>query len=117
MHNFNKMTNLRSGIRLFSSGIIALQSALSAALAADNSQEILNRLYQEIISSSPAVRTVKGDSMVNPGKSSSHGQGMVLPSEKIPDLASERLREEIDKIIQDAKIRHSDAIKFLQDSK
>jgi hypothetical protein len=42
---------------------------------------------------------------------------MAQPPDKAADIASERLRIEIDKIVQDAKVRHSDAVKFMQDSK
>ncbi len=85
--------------------------------AADNDQEILNQLYREIINSSPAGKSVKMDSMRTIGKIISPDPAAASPSEIISDPVSERLEKEIEKIVQDAKIRHSDAVKFMQDAK
>ena len=106
-----------NGKRLFFTYIIALQCALTGAIAADNDQEILNQLYREIIGSSAAGKIVKSDSMGTPGITASAVREMPQPSDKTADLASERLKKEIDNIVHDAKIRHSDAVKFMQDSK
>ena len=87
------------------------------AAAADNDKDILNKLYQEIISSSPAAKSVKMDSMPTPGKTIPPDQEIGSPSEKKSDFVSERLKKEMDKIIKDAQIRHSEAVKFMQDGK
>ena len=107
----------RNGMRLFFTFIIALQCTLTGVFAADNDQEILNQLYQEIIGSSAAGKIIKSDSMETLGKTASPDREMPQPSDKTADLASERLKKEIDNIVHDAKIRHSDAVKFMQDSK
>jgi hypothetical protein len=117
MRNFFIIPDSRTGKRFFFAFTIALQCAVAGAIAADNDQEILNQLYREIIGSSPAGIIIKSDSMGTLGKAPSHDREMTQPSDKTADLASERLKKEIDKIVEDAKIRHSDAIKFMQDSK
>jgi hypothetical protein len=117
MVKINKLLRTRSGGGLFSGCIVALAGSIAAALAADNDQEILNQLYQEIISSAPSGKTAKRDSLRSPLKPPSGGREIAPPPEKLPELPSERVKQEIEKIVQDAKIRHSDAIKFIQDSK
>jgi hypothetical protein len=84
--------------------------------AADDDQEVLNQLYREIISSFPAGKSVKMDSMRTPGAIIFPDPGKAPASEKIIDPVSERLEKEIENIVQDAKIRHSDAVKFMQDA-
>jgi hypothetical protein len=85
--------------------------------AADNDQEILNRLYQEIINSSPAVKSIQMDTIRTLGKTIARDQKLVAPSEKISDPVSEHLKKELEKILKDTQLRHSDAIKFMQDTK
>jgi hypothetical protein len=85
--------------------------------AADNDKEILNQLYQEIIGSSSAAKSMKMDSMHTPDQGSSPDREMVMPSGKNSDLVSERLKKEMEKILKDAQLRHSDAVKFMQDVK
>ena len=103
--------------RIFLSCFIILQYLPAIVAAADNDQEILNKLYQEIINSSPAAKFIKTDSMPTNGKTISRDQEIVPASEKISGLVSERLKKEMEKIITDAQLRHSDAVKFMQDAK
>ena len=91
--------------------------APSLTIAGDNDQEILNQLYREIVNSSPAGNSIKIDTIRSLGKALSRDPEATPLSNKIPDPASERLSKEIEKIVQDATIRHSDAVKFIQDSK
>jgi hypothetical protein len=117
MRIFTVIPTPQKGARLFFAFFCAFQCTLTDAAAADNDQEILNQLYQEIMSSSPAGRPMKGDSAGPLGRGQSADREMAQPPDKAADIASERLRIEIDKIVQDAKVRHSDAVKFMQDSK
>jgi hypothetical protein len=94
-----------------------LQPLNPAALAADKDQEIFNQLYREIIGSSPAGKTAKMDSMRSPAGTFPHDPETASPPGGTADIVSERLKKEIDKIVQDAQIRHSDAVKFIQDTK
>jgi hypothetical protein len=55
--------------------------------------------------------------MHSAGKMISQDQAIAPSSGKIPDLVSERLKKEMEKILRDAQLRHSDAVKFMQDAK
>jgi hypothetical protein len=117
MSHYFKLPNLKGWIGFFFIGIVLLQGRTAVAIAGDNDQEILNQLYQEIVSSSDAAKVPKIDSLRTPGKVFSNDKTIAPPSDKITGLSSEKLTQEIEKIIKDAKIRHSDAVKFLQDPK
>jgi hypothetical protein len=115
-HLLKTSTNTSLG-RIFSACFIILQCLAPMSEAADNDQEVLNQLYQEIISSFPAGKSVKMDSMRTHGAIILADPREAPTSEKITDPVSERLEKEIENIIRDAKIRHSDAVKFMQDAK
>jgi hypothetical protein len=87
------------------------------SFAGDSDQEILNQLYQEIINSSPAIKSMKMDTIRTLGKTKFLDQEMVTVPEKNSGPASEQLKKEMEKVLQDAQLRHSDAIKFMQDPK
>jgi hypothetical protein len=93
-------------------GFLFIQCLTFTVAAADNEQEVFNQLYREIIASSPAEKSIKMDS-VRPAST----ENLTDPktSSSTTDPASEQLKKEIDKIVQDAKIRHSEAVKFMQD--
>lgn len=84
-------------------------------MAQDNNQEIYNQLYQEIINIS-GTGADKLDS-VGSSKVGVSEQNPGLPSGNTSDVINERLKSEMEKIIKDAQIRHSEAIKFMQDTK
>ena len=94
-------------------GLAALQCLVFTAVAADNDQDVFNQLYREIIASSPAGKSIKMDSIRPAGTGNPTDPKTSGP---VVDPVSEQLKKEIDKIVQDAKIRHSDAVKFMQDS-
>jgi hypothetical protein len=93
-------------------GLVVIQCLVFTVSAADNDQEVFNQLYREIIASSPAGKSIRMDS-VRP--SSTESITDPKSSGSIADPVSEQLKKEIDKIVQDAKIRHSEAVKFMQD--
>lgn len=93
------------------------QCLAGVSWAADNDQEILNQLYQEIINSLPAAKSIKMDTIRTLGKTIARDQKLIAPSEKNSDPVSEHLKKELEKIVKDAQLRHSDAIKFMQDAK
>jgi hypothetical protein len=82
-------------------------------MAQDNNQEIYNQLYQEIINTSGAGNSEKLDSM----GSSANAVKSIVSSEKSADVMDERLKIEMEKILKDAQVHHSDAVKFMQDTK
>jgi hypothetical protein len=84
--------------------------------AEDNNQEIFNQLYQEIVNSSVNSNPLKNDSMSS-GDNTSFKQEMGIAPEKGIDPTTEQLKKEIEKIIKDVQLRHSDAVKFMQDEK
>ncbi|HEX3019551.1 MAG TPA: hypothetical protein VHP36_04585 [Chitinispirillaceae bacterium] len=87
---------------------------------AENDSEVINDLYQEIMSAS-AIRTDTGHSSAKTNN--------VLKSEKdslssasfiqddLSDLKTDKLHKEIEKIRNDIEARHSATIKFMQDDK
>lgn len=85
-------------------------------MAQDNNQEIYNQLYLEIINISGTGNADKLDSMGSSRVGVSE-RNPGLPSGNTSDVINERLKSEMEKIIKDAQIRHSDAIKFMQDTK
>jgi hypothetical protein len=82
-------------------------------LAQEDNQEIYNQLYQEIINTSGGGNSEKLDSM---GASTSAQKSIVSPG-KGPEVMDERLKAEMEKIVKDAQVRHSNAVKFMQDAK
>jgi hypothetical protein len=114
MNLFFKNSKLAFLGRIFLACFVILPAIV---LAADNDQEILNQLYQDIINSSPAAKSIKIDTMHSSGKIISQDQEIAPSSGKNPDIVSERLKKEMEKILKDAQLRHSDAVKFMQDTK
>lgn len=93
--------------------------AVCAPSAYSDDKQILEQLYQEIIGSSNGV----GD--VDKPVKLTNGLGKPTESENMqmdnlhPDIdpAAEKLRQDIQKIVDEANIRHEDAVKFMQDTK
>lgn len=83
-------------------------------IAGDASESILlNQLYSEIMGSS-TNRTISIDSVMPttpPGNAAPGHQ-----QDASTDPSSDRLQQEIEKMMQDVRIRHSDAVKFMQDN-
>jgi len=78
----------------------------------DSNTIIYNQLYEEIIN--PAGYTEKADSI----QSQKYGTREQKPSTPTnTDIVNERLKTEMEKIIRDAQVRHSDAVKFIQETK
>ena len=97
--------------------VLLLQCFAIKAIAGDNDQEIFNRLYREIMSSAPGGQPVKTDSMVSAGEANPPESASARSSERNDNPAKERLKNEIEKIVHDAQLRHADAIKFMEDAK
>jgi hypothetical protein len=117
MYNFLKASRIIVVSQILAACFFILQCLPTIVAAADNDQEILNQLYQDIINSSPAGKSIKLDTMHTPSKTISRDQEIVPASDKNSGLVSERLKKEMEKIMRDAQLRHSDAVKFMQDAK
>lgn len=103
---------------MFRRSFAALVAAflIPAAVAAqDPDQELLNQLYREIVTSS-AGQTVSDDTFV--GKPATVPELQNGPhSTLVIDPATERLQHEIDKMVDDVKMRHLDAVRFMQETR
>jgi hypothetical protein len=82
----------------------------------DSNTVIYNQLYDEIINATGNSRAAKPDSLCSP-KSAGLEQNSGSPSQNTSDIVNERLKTEMEKIIRDAQVRHSDAVKFIQETK
>jgi hypothetical protein len=103
-------------------GLVSVFSILlcltAPSLAQENENETLNRLYREIIESAPAGISVTMDSVhLAAGAVSSDSPRIVLPAGTLSDPTNEQLKNEIEKLVQEAKTRHSGAVKFMQESR
>ena len=83
----------------------------AASVFASDDQQVLNDLYNEIMSSSAGEKVTIDSGVSKP-----------LPVDRlkagpVADPNSEKLRQEIEKIVEEAKSRHSDAVKFMQESR
>lgn len=123
-----KSTNISGGRpienRLFFTGFIIIMMLTLPGRAEDNDGVVFNRLYQEIMSSAPAELTGTLDSIrpatFNASSASSPIGDSPLPatSSKItPVPSTEQLKSKIEKMVQDANLRHSEAVKFMRDGK
>jgi hypothetical protein len=90
---------------------MALSAFLVSAPIFGDEQQVLDELYNEIIGAS-----VKDHGTIDSGSSKSApvDRFKVNP---VVDPGSEKLRQEIEKMIEEAKQRHSDAVRFMQESK
>ena len=113
MKNISIYSLITMSGRMCAAAFLLFQCLAPAALAGDNDQDVLNQLYREIISSSPDVKSFKMDTI--------HAAVKIAPPDAAAasgaDAASERLKKEIDKIVRDAQLRHSNTVKFMQDGK
>jgi len=109
-------------------GLVSIFSILlcltAPSLAQENENETLNRLYREIINSAPTGISMGMDSVchaVGAGSSvqstSADTPRIILPGGAIADPTNEQLKNEIEKLVQEAKTRHSGALKFMQESR
>lgn len=110
--------------RLLTTGFAFILLLALSDFAEENDGIIFNQLYREIMSSAPARLTGSMDSIrsaiANVSSSSSPAADSLraVPSMKKPSEAStEELKRKIDKLVRDANLRHSDAVKFMQDKK
>jgi len=94
--------------------LVAIGMVSVPSVAQDADQELFNQLYREIVSSS-AGKTILDDT-------SAGGTGVnTVPTagtaDAVPgsDKATELLQGEIDKMVDDARLRHGDAVRFMQD--
>lgn len=111
-----KLRNKSSGLNVISSAAFFVVLCFHADIFAEgDNQEIFNQLYNEIVNSSSAGNPLKTDSMGS-GDKSGLNPGMEGASEKGEGPVTEHLRKEIEKIIKEVQLRHSDAVKFMQDA-
>jgi hypothetical protein len=94
--------------------VLSIFSIPFCLMGQDSNAVIYNQLYEEIINS--AGNADKPDSMRSP-KTDVHEQKPGLPSETSAEIVNERLKTEMEKIIRDAQVRHSDAVRFIQETK
>lgn len=121
MHQKNLKQLFRIPLRSALIGIVTVILSFSAERSFGDDREILDQLYREILNSS--------DMPFKLGDSAGRGD---VPKEQIPSdnkctppslgkvkvaPSDEKLRQEIEKMIEDAAVRHSEAVKFMQDSK
>jgi hypothetical protein len=90
---------------------MALSALLIAATVFGDDQQVLDDLYNEIMSSS-----TREQGTIDSGASKSVPLDR-LKIDPVTDQNSEKLRQEIEKMVEDAKTRHSDAVKFMQESR
>lgn len=101
----------------FAAAIAAIWFPL-VAFAGDADQELLNQLYREIVTSS-AGKTVSNDTSIgkpSTGSTAALDRNNVMPDVLAADPATKRLQQEIDKMMNDIKTRHTEAVRFMQDT-
>lgn len=87
--------------------------------AQEKESDIFNQLYSEIISTAPSVKIPKTDSLIPKveqsgffdGKKDDQSSGQNV----MPDGSTEQLQEEIDRLVKEIQIRHSEKIRFMED--
>lgn len=82
--------------------------------AEDRDQEILNQLYNEIVGNgtAPTLDSTGKPELLPPAMLQKD-----LLNTNTSDPATEQLKKEIEKIVKETQLRHSDAVKFMQDVK
>lgn len=90
-----------------------------APSAFSDDKQILEQLYQEIISSSNTNGDVDKPVKFADGLAKTADNENVQPGSVHPDFdpAAEKLRQDIQKIVDEVNIRHEDAVKFMLDTK
>lgn|SRR5512133_461692 len=96
--------------------IVSIFSMPFRLIGQDSSTAVYNQLYEEIINAAGNVNADKPDSNRSPN-TREHEQKSGISSDNTTDIVNERLKTEMEKIIKDAQIRHSDAVKFIQETK
>lgn len=86
-------------------------AAFFSAAAQEPEQELFNQLYKEIISASDG-KISAGDTSFGSAASAVSDRQTEKPG---TDAAALRLQHEIDKMVNEIKVRHDDAVKFMQD--
>lgn len=94
-----------------------LQCVSLFALAENNDQDIFNRFYKEIVNSATVGKPQKGDSINSKTASGLIDHKLANSSANTSDEFSEKLKNEIEKNVKDFQLRHSDAVKFMQEEK
>jgi hypothetical protein len=90
---------------------MALSVFLAVAPIFGDDQQVLDELYNEIMSSS-----LREQGTIDSGASKSVPLDR-LNIDPVMDQNSEYLRQEIEKMVEEAKVRHSDAVRFMQESR
>lgn len=103
--------------RFFS--VIVGSVALCTSTVFSDDRQILEQLYQEIIGSSNGTGTVDNPVKLANGVAKSADNENIQPGSVHPDFdpAAEKLRQDIQKIVDEVNIRHEDAVKFMLDTK
>ncbi len=90
---------------------MALSAFFASVSVFGDDQQVLDELYNEIIGAS-----IQEHGTIDSGSSKSAPVDR-LKINPVADPGSEKLRQEIEKMIEEAKDRHSDAVKFMQESR
>jgi hypothetical protein len=98
-----------TGKRLLGSVVLPVLFAAASLFAED--QQVLDALYNEIINAS-----VREQGAADSGVPRSIPVDR-LKVEPATDRNSEMLRQEIEKMVEEAKTRHSDAVKFMREDR
>jgi len=96
--------------------VLSIFSIPFCSMGQDSNIVIYNQLYEEIVNAAGNGNADKPDSMRS-RKTGEQKQQSGISSQNTTDIVNERLKTEVEKIIKDAQIRHSDAVKFIQETK
>lgn len=104
---------------LISIPFLAVCLNIPATVFAENDQDVVNRLYQEIINTSRIQMdtTDPNEKQNDASTSQSDSISVRLQSGEQPGSSSERLEKQIEMIRKDIELRHSETVKFMQDDK
>jgi hypothetical protein len=119
MQSVNKQTIItapRNRVPVF--GLLGFIAFFAVSVLGDD-QQILEQLYQEIISSSNGTDVRDKSTSLKSGLAQPEDKENIQSSAMQPDFdqASEKLQQEIQKMVDEIKVRHDDAVKFMQDTK
>jgi hypothetical protein len=96
--------------------VLSISSMPFCLFSQDSNTAVYNQLYEEIITAAGNGNADKPDS-IRSRTTGGHEQKSGISSQNTTDIVNERLKTEMEKIIKDAQIRHSDAVKFIQETK
>jgi len=97
---------------------LALLALLTVPGFARNSdQALLEQLYNEIITASSGTLAANDTTVSNKSTLSDKSDNLSTVPPLPADAATEHLQNEINRMMQDVKLRHDDAVRFMQETK